>query len=190
MSSDLQQKAEELRRQIDHHNYLYYVEAKPVISDREFDLLLKEMEEIERAHPELAEGPLRMKDTADVVAWNAGKTGGPLAKAAHVRLGAQRDLERLGDHLHAQHRAVYGCPQQILLTVLTRPFQHCLAAIQLEPGQLDLQFRVHRLDLVEPVLLHRHHGPGLVQLGAPYVRHPSHGGADAFRRQLETALCC
>ncbi len=27
-------------------------------------------------------------------------------------------------------------------------------------------------------------------LGAPYVRHPSHGGAGSFRRQLRTALCC
>lgn len=27
-------------------------------------------------------------------------------------------------------------------------------------------------------------------LAAPYVRHPSHGGAVAFRRQLESILCC
>jgi uracil-DNA glycosylase len=27
-------------------------------------------------------------------------------------------------------------------------------------------------------------------LGAPYVRHPSHGGAATFREQLRTALCC
>ena len=27
-------------------------------------------------------------------------------------------------------------------------------------------------------------------LGGPYVRHPSHGGAVPFRRQLRTALCC
>jgi uracil-DNA glycosylase len=27
-------------------------------------------------------------------------------------------------------------------------------------------------------------------LGAPYVRHPSHGGAASFRRQLRTVLCC
>ena len=45
--------AEELRRLIHHHNYLYYVEAKPEISDREFDRLLKELEELEKAHPEL-----------------------------------------------------------------------------------------------------------------------------------------
>src|SRR6516165_6991377 len=47
------QRAEELRRQIDHHNFLYYVEAKPEISDREFDRLLKELQEIEVAHPDL-----------------------------------------------------------------------------------------------------------------------------------------
>ncbi len=29
-----------------------------------------------------------------------------------------------------------------------------------------------------------------VALGAPYVRHPSHGGAQPFRRQLSAAVCC
>jgi DNA ligase (NAD+) len=47
------QRAEELRRVIDHHNYLYYVEAKPEVSDLEFDRLLKELEGLEAKHPEL-----------------------------------------------------------------------------------------------------------------------------------------
>ena len=47
------QRAEELRRQIDRHNYLYYVDAKPEISDREFDKLLAELQQIETEHPEL-----------------------------------------------------------------------------------------------------------------------------------------
>lgn len=46
-------RAAELRQQLDHHNHLYYIEAKPVISDREFDTLLKELEDLEAAHPEL-----------------------------------------------------------------------------------------------------------------------------------------
>ncbi len=46
-------RAAELRRQIDHHNYLYYVQAKPEISDREFDRLLEELRAIEAEHPEL-----------------------------------------------------------------------------------------------------------------------------------------
>src|SRR5579884_2696417 len=51
--SKLAQRAAELRRLLDHHNYLYYVEDRPEISDKEFDLLLKELEELEAAHPEL-----------------------------------------------------------------------------------------------------------------------------------------
>jgi DNA ligase (NAD+) len=47
-----QHRAQELRRLIDQHNYKYYVEAKPEISDREFDHLLEELQQIEAAHPE------------------------------------------------------------------------------------------------------------------------------------------
>jgi DNA ligase (NAD+) len=46
-------RAEELRRLLDHHNYLYYVKARPEISDKEFDALLKELEALEKAHPAL-----------------------------------------------------------------------------------------------------------------------------------------
>ena len=45
--------AAELRAEIDRHNHLYYVEAAPVISDREFDRLLQELIELEAKHPEL-----------------------------------------------------------------------------------------------------------------------------------------
>ena len=52
--ANLAHRAAELRRLLDHHNYLYYVEDRPEISDKEFDLLLKELEQIEADHPELA----------------------------------------------------------------------------------------------------------------------------------------
>jgi DNA ligase (NAD+) len=48
-----QQEIAELRKQINHHNYLYYVEAAPEISDLEFDKLLERLQELERKHPEL-----------------------------------------------------------------------------------------------------------------------------------------
>ncbi|HWG44949.1 MAG TPA: NAD-dependent DNA ligase LigA [Gemmataceae bacterium] len=50
---NLAQRAAELRRLLDHHNHRYYVEDKPEISDKEFDCLLKELEDLEAAHPEL-----------------------------------------------------------------------------------------------------------------------------------------
>ncbi|VTT97855.1 nad-dependent dna ligase : DNA ligase OS=Blastopirellula marina DSM 3645 GN=ligA PE=3 SV=1: DNA_ligase_aden: DNA_ligase_OB: HHH_2: BRCT [Gemmataceae bacterium] len=47
-------RAAELRKELNHHNHLYYVEAAPVISDRDFDRLLQELADLEKAHPELA----------------------------------------------------------------------------------------------------------------------------------------
>ena len=43
----------ELRRQLEHHNRLYYSKATPEISDTEYDRLFRELEELERKHPEL-----------------------------------------------------------------------------------------------------------------------------------------
>ncbi len=47
------QRAAELRKLLNHHNYLYYVEAKPKITDREFDQLFDELKQIEKEHPEV-----------------------------------------------------------------------------------------------------------------------------------------
>lgn len=43
----------ELVREIQAHNYRYYVLDDPVISDTEFDAMLKELEALEREHPKL-----------------------------------------------------------------------------------------------------------------------------------------
>lgn len=47
------QEAGRLRAEINRHNRLYYVEARPVISDYEFDRLLERLIAIEREHPDL-----------------------------------------------------------------------------------------------------------------------------------------
>src|SRR5436305_7926214 len=52
--SKIQQRVDELRRLLEHHNRLYYVEAKPEISDREYDKLLDELKQLEAEHQELA----------------------------------------------------------------------------------------------------------------------------------------
>ena len=51
--SDDAKKIANLRREIESHNRRYYVDAKPTITDEEFDHLLAELEALERAHPEL-----------------------------------------------------------------------------------------------------------------------------------------
>jgi DNA ligase (NAD+) len=47
-----QQRIEELRKELDEHNYRYYVLAEPSISDFEFDQKLEELQKLETEHPE------------------------------------------------------------------------------------------------------------------------------------------
>ncbi len=49
---NIKQRINYLREQLAHHNYLYYVKAQPEISDYEYDVLIKELQELETTHPE------------------------------------------------------------------------------------------------------------------------------------------
>ncbi|HEY7088370.1 MAG TPA: NAD-dependent DNA ligase LigA [Tepidisphaeraceae bacterium] len=53
MPDSVKQKIEKLRAELNRHNYLYHVQAKPQISDREFDALMKQLQDLEAQHPEL-----------------------------------------------------------------------------------------------------------------------------------------
>ncbi|NTU89149.1 MAG: NAD-dependent DNA ligase LigA [Actinobacteria bacterium] len=46
-------RIEELRREIERHSRLYYAEDAPEISDAAFDSLVRELQELEKVHPEL-----------------------------------------------------------------------------------------------------------------------------------------
>ena len=52
MSENIQKKIEDLREELHQHNYNYYTLDEPTISDFEFDLKLKELQELEKNHPE------------------------------------------------------------------------------------------------------------------------------------------
>ena len=51
----VRERIEELRRQLELHNFKYYVENAPEISDFEFDAMMRELQDLERAHPEYAD---------------------------------------------------------------------------------------------------------------------------------------
>lgn len=50
--ANILEELQNLREQIQHHNYLYHVMDAPVISDSEFDLLLNKLKSIEAKHPD------------------------------------------------------------------------------------------------------------------------------------------
>ncbi len=91
-AKDASARAAELRKQLRHHDYLYYVKDAPEISDDAYDALFRELRELEEAHPELA--------TADSPTQRVG--GAPmegLATGTHARpmlsLDSSSKLEEL-----------------------------------------------------------------------------------------------
>ena len=94
-------RAEELRRELNYHNHLYYTLDSPVISDGQYDLLLRELLGIEAEHPELL--------TADSPTQRVG--GEPSAAFSEVE--HSRPMLSLGnafnlDELAAWHKRISG----------------------------------------------------------------------------------
>ena len=48
----IKNQIESLRRELEQHNYNYYVKSMPTISDFEYDAKLRQLQELETAHPE------------------------------------------------------------------------------------------------------------------------------------------
>ena len=53
--TNAKQEIEQLRTDIERHNRLYYIDAAPEISDRDFDLMLRRLTELEKQFPEFAD---------------------------------------------------------------------------------------------------------------------------------------
>lgn len=52
MSENIQQKIEQLRKELHQHNENYYLLDTPTVTDYEFDMLLEELQNLEAKHPE------------------------------------------------------------------------------------------------------------------------------------------
>ncbi|MDE6027434.1 MAG: NAD-dependent DNA ligase LigA, partial [Muribaculaceae bacterium] len=48
----MKEKIEKLRADLNRHNHNYYALNAPEISDKEFDMMMKELEELEKQYPE------------------------------------------------------------------------------------------------------------------------------------------
>ncbi len=82
-----QQTINSLREHLRHHEHLYYVLDQPVISDAEYDKLMRHLQELEEAHPELKTG-----DSPTVRVGGAPREGFTKAKHSSVMLSLDNAL--------------------------------------------------------------------------------------------------
>jgi DNA ligase (NAD+) len=50
--AEAKKRIEQLTKELHEHNYIYYVLARPTISDYEFDQMMKELELLEKEYPQ------------------------------------------------------------------------------------------------------------------------------------------
>ena len=95
----------DLRRQIGHHDLLYYEQAKPEISDREYDALYRELVDLERAHPEFL-------TTDSPTQKVGGRPQGAFAQVRHLvpmqSLDNTYSAEEIGDFVERLQRLLPG----------------------------------------------------------------------------------
>lgn len=84
--AEARRRAEELRAAIDHHAYRYYVLDAPEISDSEYDALVRELEALEVAYPELVlpDSPTRRVGAAPSVLFAPVRHSAPLLSLDNV----------------------------------------------------------------------------------------------------------
>lgn len=83
-----------LRDEINRHNYQYYVLDNPIIPDAEYDRLLRRLEELEAAHPELItpDSPTQRVGAKPLAAFGTVKHGMPMLSLANA-LAREEALE-------------------------------------------------------------------------------------------------
>ena len=95
----------DLRRQMAHHDRLYYEQAKPEISDREYDALYRELVDLERAHPEFL-------TTDSPTQKVGGRPQGAFAQVRHLvpmqSLDNTYSAEEIGDFVERLQRLLPG----------------------------------------------------------------------------------
>ncbi len=55
-SAQITRRVEKLRKELQNHDYQYYIRDAPTISDEQYDALMRELQDLEREYPELLTG--------------------------------------------------------------------------------------------------------------------------------------
>ncbi len=110
MTVDATQRVRELRELLEAHNYRYYVQNDPSVPDAEYDRLMRELRELEAAHPELltADSPTQRVSGAAASEFGSVRHAVPMLsldnaftdedivnfdRRARERLGIERELD-------------------------------------------------------------------------------------------------
>lgn len=113
---EARRRVEELRAQIAHHDYRYYVLDDPEVSDAAYDALMRELEALEREHPELQDPSSPTRRVGGSVADKFAKV---VRRQPMLSLGnvfSEEELQEFDDRVRRQlglSEIVYVCEDKL-----------------------------------------------------------------------------
>lgn len=111
------ERVEELRREINDHNYRYYARAEPSISDAEYDRLMRELQDLESLHPELIspDSPTQRVGAAPLKAFAQVNHEVPMLSLdnAFTEEEVLAFQQRINERLHAYDDIVFTCEPKL-----------------------------------------------------------------------------
>lgn len=125
-------RIEQLRTLIRQYDYAYYVEAQPLISDRDYDKLFAELVELERQYPDLI--------TPDSPTQRVG--GEPLSEFAHVQ--HRRPMLSLANTYTQEE--VLDFDRRVREALENEPYQYC-CELKFDGVAISLHYRQGRFVL-------------------------------------------
>lgn len=117
VKSTVEQEILQLRAEIEHHNYLYYAEDSPVITDQEYDNLFNKLKKLEQEHPEFitADSPTQRVGIKPLDKFETITHSVPMLSLDNVF--DQNELikfdQRIKDKLNTNIRYQYACEPKI-----------------------------------------------------------------------------
>ncbi len=114
MTTAAQREIERLRAELERHNRLYYVEARPVIDDQTYDQLLRRLADLEAQHPEYAsaDSPTQRVGGAPISAFATVEHAAPMLSIDNTytqgELEAWHQRVRRGLELEAASDGLFG----------------------------------------------------------------------------------
>ena len=132
MKTNPQARVQELRETLDRANYQYYVLAGPEITDQEYDRLMKELGDLEAAHPELArdDSPSRRVGGAPIAGFE------PVIHA--VRMTSIDNTYDAGEVREFDRRVRKALPGETIEYVMEPKIDGVAVSLRYEKGALKL----------------------------------------------------
>lgn len=161
----IKSQIEQLREKLNHHNYRYYVLDDPEISDAEYDRLFRELQQLEKKHPEwiTPDSPTQRVGGVALTAFKQVTHAVPMLSLdnvfSHDELVAfeERMLQRLKKHIQIE----LVCEPKLdgLAISLTYKNGHFICAATRGDGQVgeDVTDNVRTIKSIPLTLLHDHY---------------------------------